>query len=134
MLSNRREIRLKNTMQRTIVSTVGLFLLLTIFTACSSSQSYSSSTQTSSGNNSTSNTQTSSGNTSNGNTETRDFTLSGGTQPTLIVNNDVGSVNVQPGSNSNNVHIKVTKSGDNPSDIQTNYSQSGTTVTVTIKH
>jgi hypothetical protein len=49
------------------------------------------------------------------------------------VNNDVGSVNVQTGSNSNNVHIKVTKSGDNPSDIQTNYSQSGTTITVTIK-
>jgi hypothetical protein len=31
------------------------------------------------------------------------------------------------------MHVKVTKSQGNPSDIQTNYSQSGNTVTITIK-
>src|SRR5947208_13647348 len=82
---------------------------------------------------SSSSTENSAESKSNGNTETRDFTLSGNTQPKLIVNNDVGSVHVQPGSNSNNVHVKVTKSGDNPSDIQVNYSQSGNTITITIK-
>jgi hypothetical protein len=49
------------------------------------------------------------------------------------VNNDVGSIDVQSANNSNNVHVKVTKSQGNPSDIQTNYSQSGNTVTITIK-
>ena len=116
-------------MQRTIVTTAGLLLLLTIFTAitgCSGSQN-------STVNNSNSKTETSTGNNSNSNTETRDFTLSGNTPPTLITNNDVGSVNVQPGSNSNNMHVKVTKSGDNPNDIQVNYNQSGNTVMITIK-
>jgi hypothetical protein len=80
----------------------------------------------------TSATQSSAGNPSNGNPQTHDFTLSGSTQPMLIVNNDVGSVHVQPGS-SNNVHVAITKSGGDPSDIQVNYSQSGNTVTVTIK-
>lgn len=114
-------------MQRTIITTVGLLLLLTIFTtitACSGSQNstvYNSTTESSAGNN------------SNSNTETRDFTLGGDTQPTLIANNDVGSVHVQPGSNSNNMHVKVTKFGDNPSDIQVNYSQSGNNVMITIK-
>jgi hypothetical protein len=31
------------------------------------------------------------------------------------------------------MHVKVTKSGDNPSDIRVNYDQSGNTVTITIK-
>jgi DUF4097 and DUF4098 domain-containing protein YvlB len=31
------------------------------------------------------------------------------------------------------MHVKVTKSGDNPSDIRVNYNQSGNTVTITIK-
>ena len=124
-----REKRLKNTLQRTIVTTVGLLLLLTIFTtitACSGSQN-------STVHYSNSNIESSAGNNSNSNTETRDFTLSGDTQPTLIANNDVGSMHVQPGSNSHNMHVKVTKFGDNPSDIQVNYSQSGNSVTITIK-
>jgi hypothetical protein len=49
------------------------------------------------------------------------------------VNNDVGSIHVEPGSSSNNVHVKVKKSGGNPDDIKVNYSQNGNTVTVTIK-
>src|SRR5439155_21126401 len=103
-----------------------LLAVFTAITACSSSQN-------SVMNNSNSNTDNSAESNSNGNTETRDFTLSGNTQPKLIVNNDVGSVDVQPGSNSNNGHVKATKSGDNPSDIQVTYNQSGNTVTVTIK-
>jgi len=84
-------------------------------------------------NNSNSNTENSAGNNSNGNTETRDFTLNGNAQSKLIVNNDVGSVHVQPGSNSNNMHVKVTKSGDSPSDIQVTYNQNGNTITITLK-
>lgn len=121
--------KLKYSMQQTIVRTVGFLLFLTIFctiTACASSQN-------STVNHTNSSVQNSIGNNSNGNPETHDFTLSGDTQPTLIVNNDVGSVHVQPSTSSNNVHVKVTKSGDNPSDIQVNYSQSGNTVTITIK-
>ncbi len=116
-------------MQRMVVTTVGFLLLLTTFTiitGCSSSQNITV-------NNSNSSTENSAGNNSNSNTETRDFTLSGDTRPTLIVNNDVGSVHVQPGSNSNNMHIQVTKSGDNPGDIQVTYSQNGNSVTITIK-
>ena len=126
---NGREKRLKNTVQRTIVRSIGFLLLLTIFstvTGCASSQS-------STVNDNGSNIQTSSENNSNGNSETHDFTVSGNTPPTLIVNNDVGSVQVQPASSSNNVHVKITKSGGNPSDIQVNYTQGGNTVTVTIK-
>lgn len=116
-------------MQRTIMRAVGFLLVLTIssaITACATSQN-------STENNNNSNTQNSAGNTSNNDSETHNFTLSGNTPPTLIVNNDVGSVHVQPDSSSNNVHVKVTKSGGNPSDIQVNYSQGGNTVTVTIK-
>jgi HSP20 family molecular chaperone IbpA len=111
------------------VRTVGFLFLVTIFSvtvACASSQN-------STVNNNNSNTQNSAENNSNSNPEAHDFTISADTQPTLIVNNDVGSVHVQPGSSLNNVHVKVTKSGGNPDDIQVEYSQNGNTVTVTIK-
>ena len=124
---------MKKTIQWALATTVGFFLLLTLsttITACSNSQS-------STINNNSSNTGVNSNsdtiNNSNSNTETRDFTVSGNTPPKLIVNNDVGSVNVQPANNSNSIHVKVTKSGGKPSDIQTNYNQSGDTVTITIK-
>lgn len=120
---------MKYTTQQTIVRSIGFLLLLTIFsvlTACASLQN-------STVNNNNSNTQTSSENNNNGSSETHDFTLSGNTPPTLIVNNDVGSVQVQPASSTNNAHVKVTKSGGDPGDIQVNYSQDGNTITVTIK-
>jgi hypothetical protein len=121
---------LKQITQQALVTTVGLFLLLGIFsaiTACSSSQDNIIHTSNSS------QTENSTGNTRNSNVEIRDFTLSASTPSKLIVNNDVGSVDVQPANNSNSIHVKVTKSQGNPSDIQTNYSQSGNTVTITIK-
>ena len=120
---------MKNIMQRTIAIAVGFLLLFTISStiiACASSQNNIE-------NNNNSNKQNGTENTSHGNPETHDFTLSGDTQPTLIVNNDVGSIHVEPGSSSNNVHVKVKKSGGNPDDIKVNYSQNGNTVTVTIK-
>ncbi len=116
-------------MQRNIVRTIGFLLLFIIpsaVMACTSSQDITV-------NNNHSNGQNTAGTNSNSNSETHDFTLSGDTQPTLNVNNDVGSVHIQPGSSSNNVHVKVTKSGGNPDDIQIKYSQNGNTVTVTIK-
>ena len=115
---------------RFIVLAAGLLLLLTLITAITACSGPNAGSQ-----NTTSidvSSQSSTDN-SNGSTETHDFTLSGDTQPTLIVNNDVGSVNVQPDSNSKNAHVKVTKSGASPSDIQVNYSQSGNTMTVKIK-
>lgn len=119
-----------NSTQRFIVTSVELLLLLSIFTAitaCSSSQDTIVNTSNSS------TTTNSTENSSNSNGEIRDFTLSGNTPPKLIVNNDVGSVDVQPANNLHNVHVKVTKSQGNASDIQTNYTQSGNTVTITIK-
>ena len=122
---------MKKTIQWALATTVGFLLLFTLSStiiACSNSQS-------SAINNNSSNTEGNSNTTdnSNSNTETRDFTVSENTPPKLIVNNDVGSVNVQPANNSNSIHVKVTKSGGKPSDIQTNYNQSGDTVTITIK-
>ncbi len=122
---------MKKTIQWALSTTVGFLLLLalsTTITACSNSQS-------SAINNNSSNTEGNSNSNTigNSNTETRDFTVSGNTPPKLIVNNDVGSVNVQPANNSDSIHVKVTKSGGKSSDIQTNYDQSGNTVTITIK-
>ena len=42
-------------------------------------------------------------------------------------------MHVQPGSNSNNIHVKVTKSGGSLSDIQTTYNQNGNTINITIR-
>ena len=124
-----RKKKVKNTMQRNIVRTMGFLLLFIISSAviaCTSSQDITV-------NNDHRNGQNVAGTNSNSSSETHDFTLSGNTPPTLNVNNDVGSVHIQPGSSSNNVHVKVTKSGGNPNDIQIKYSQNGNTVTVTIK-
>jgi hypothetical protein len=130
-LTDRKERKLKKTIQWALATTVGFLLLFTLSStiiACSNSQS-------SAINNNSSNTEGNSNTTdnSNSNTETRDFTVSENTPPKLIVNNDVGSVNVQPANNSDSIHVKVTKSGGNSSDIQTNYNQDGNTVTITIK-
>jgi hypothetical protein len=124
-----KEKKLKKTMPQIIARVVGFFLLLTISStllACTSSEG-------STVNSNNTNTQNTSVNNNNGKSETHDFKISGATPPTLIVNNDVGSIHVQPSSSSDNVHVMVTKSGDNPDDIQVNYSQNGNTVTVTIK-
>lgn len=124
-----KEKKLKKIVHQSIAKAVVFLLLLTISStiiACASSQSITV-------NSDNGETQNSTENNSNGNPETHDFTLSGETQPTLIVNNDVGSIHVQPGSSSNNVHVKVKKSGGNPDDIKVSYSQNGNTVTVTIK-
>ncbi len=65
-------------------------------------------------------------------TEARNFALVG-THPTLVVNEDVGTIHVNAGG-SNSVTVQATEHNNgfwgNPNDAQVNSSQNGDTVTV----
>jgi hypothetical protein len=65
-------------------------------------------------------------------TETRNF--SANAHPTLLINDDIGTVRVHTGSNGNSVTVQATKQTNgfwgNPNDMQVNYSQNGNTIIV----
>ncbi len=66
-------------------------------------------------------------------TETRHFTVS--TTPTLVLNNDIGSIHVRPGGTGSDVTVLATKHaglGGNVNDVQVSYNQSSADNTITV--
>jgi hypothetical protein len=69
---------------------------------------------------------------SNTATEAHTYSVTG--TPTLVINDDIGTINVHSGSGSSNIIVQATKHTNGiwgkPSDAQVSYQQSGSTITI----